>query len=490
MTPKREEYQIFPTGHDNDPEEERYPLGTLDYLSACTYNNYAVFFKLNDEDKPQVAKVLKEGLERTLAQTRHLVGKIEKDDEKGRSHSYVKRKDSSVQFNVQWLDSAQEAFPSYEALEKAEFASSSLGDFAVLSVDGFTYGEQPACNPNAEPVIAAYQANFIPGGMILNTHHHHYSNDIMGWASFIHQLADNCRSIVNQSAPPSWDMGCEDHSRFVGPKVAEESKVDGPTAPDRNPDLHDFTSLLFHLPKSKAEELKKAAMPTDGSWISTYDAFSAYLWRMMTKHRAALYKSDLTKAPLWGEAVNMRTRLNPPVPERIQGNIFVVNLTKDRPVPLTTAEIISEAPLSRVASEVRALTNGATQELLNAALEMLAPIRDKTTLFIRINTFAPLTIIMTDWRDSKICEADFGFGRPKAFRHLFSNTVTEGLAIVYPPRDKGPDTDEGNEFVVTLEKDLVEALTEDPEMKKYFEFRGFEVEYSKPAVNGDALKAS
>jgi len=49
--PKIEESQIHPLRWENDPEEERFKLSTLDYLSARTYNNYALFFQLDDADK-------------------------------------------------------------------------------------------------------------------------------------------------------------------------------------------------------------------------------------------------------------------------------------------------------------------------------------------------------------------------------------------------------------------------------------------------------
>lgn len=49
--PKVQELQLHPLGWENDPEEERFKLSTLDYLSAMTYNNYALFFKLDDEEK-------------------------------------------------------------------------------------------------------------------------------------------------------------------------------------------------------------------------------------------------------------------------------------------------------------------------------------------------------------------------------------------------------------------------------------------------------
>jgi hypothetical protein len=45
--PKVEEFQLRPFGWENDPEEERFKLATLDYLSSMVWNSYAMFFKLH-----------------------------------------------------------------------------------------------------------------------------------------------------------------------------------------------------------------------------------------------------------------------------------------------------------------------------------------------------------------------------------------------------------------------------------------------------------
>lgn len=465
--PRKEEYRLRPSGYENDPDEERFGLSTLDYLTAQTYNNYALFFEVKEEDKSTVAAVLKEGLELSLSQAKQLVGSIEKNEHG--DHSFVKKKGSTVGFTVQWLDSAEDNFPSYSDLEKSQFVTSSLGDINLLSVDGMTYGDRPECSPDASPICSAFQANFIPGGLIFNMHHHHYCNDVMGWASFVHQLAENCYSIVNKTAAPDWEPGCLDLSRFTK-DAPEEEKVDGPSPNDPHPSHRPSSFLLFHLPKSKAAELKKAAWPTDGSWISTYDAFSALLWRVLSRHRATIFSPDLAAPAMWGEGINMRPRLDPRAPKRIQGNVCYAALSTMRETHLTFAEVISEAPLSRLASYIRMLTDSTTEESLHKALEAVARVRDKTSLSLRINSLPPMTITTTDWRDTRIWEADFGFGQPKAYRHLF-DTVTEGLIIVYPPRN----SDEGCEVVVACENELIQQVIEDPEMQEYFEFRGFEM---------------
>lgn len=340
-----------------------------------------------------------------------------------------------------------------------------------------TYGEKAEAHPDRSPTVASYKANFIPGGLILNLHSHHYGNDVMGWASFVKLLAENCYAIINKTEFPSFDPKCLDRSRFTAPPIPEESRVDAPPQADAHPDHKPSQNLLFHLPKSKAAELKKAASPDDGTWISTYDAVSALMWRVFSKIREPVFKPDPASNPIWAEGVNMTKRLtNPTMPARMQGNLFFATLSAMSAVPqMTSAEIVSEAPLSTLASYTRKMTDGVTGEMLAGALQMLAPIRNKQGLSVRVNSFPPMSLVITDWRDADVCNADFGFAKPTAFRHL-SDIVTEGLVIVYPPHNRSGSDDEGIELHVAFEKELAQQLINDPEWSKYVEFRGVDMD--------------
>ncbi|KAH8658120.1 transferase [Xylariales sp. PMI_506] len=356
-------------------------------------------------------------------------------------------------------------------LKKAHFVSTALGDTSRFIVEGMEYGEKPETLANANPVIAAFQANFIPGGLIFVINQHHYANDAMGWASFIHQFAENCAAEVNKTTPPVWDPANLDGTRFTATDFPSDKKVDGPTSPNRHPGLKEHAALLFHLPLSKAAKLKELASTQDGSWVSTYDAFIAYLWRVVTRRRAELYGASPSDAPLFIEGVNMRKRVDPPLAPRFQRNLFWGAVSAQHPSPLTVEEISSSLPLSTLASKIRSMTDATNNAALEAALAMLAPIRDKTSLFTRVNAMPPLTLASTDWRDADVCTADFGFARPIAYRHLF-NSVTEGLVLIYPRRPAA-GADAGCEFVITVEKEIVQGVQDD--LAEYFEFRGYEV---------------
>ncbi|KAM0493671.1 hypothetical protein ACHAP8_009116 [Fusarium lateritium] len=477
MPPKKYAYHLHPFGWENDPPEERFKVTTLDYLTVCTYNNYALFFKLDDSEKKRALEILKTGLERTLAQARHYCCTIEKDP--GGGHSFVKKRDSTVLFSVHWLDAARdiEKYPSFEDLERTHFSAVTLGDLEQWSVHPMTYGEKPEAHPDNSPIVSAFRANFIRGGLVFNIHHHHYANDVMGWASFVHQLAENCYAAVNNTEFPTWDPLNLDLSRLIKTEPLEDNKIAGPPPSKRHPEHQGGVSLLFHLSKSKAAELKAKAMPTDGSWISTYDAFSAFIWRNLTRIRAPIFNPDPSSTLYWCEAIDMRRRMHSPkVPPRIQHNVMFAATSLTAPVTQpTVAQIISDWSLSQLASYIRQLTNSVTQENLDKTLDMVATIRDKTSLNARVDAQPPLSILQTDHRDANITSADFGFAKPTTYRHLLDR-ITEGVIIIYPPRDTSPESDEGCEFAIFYEKRLAEDLINDREWNEYFEYRGVDAE--------------
>ncbi|GES59981.1 acyl transferase [Aspergillus terreus] len=474
------EYNLHPRGWETAPEEERFRVSTLDYLSGLCYTHFAIYFRLDDTDKPQTLTLLKEGLEATLSQIGHLCGTIERAPDG--SHCFVKKRDSTVRLVVQWLDASTDAdkYPSLDDMENASFAGRTLGDFKTWSIEPMTYGEKPEAHPDTSPVVSAFLANFVRGGLVFITHMHHYANDAMGWSGFIHQLAENCYAIRHGAPLSAWDPVCNDVAIVCRPDPPVEQRVNGPPPPDLHPDQKPGQCLLFHLPKSKAAELKSLAAPRDGTWISTYDAAVAFIWRAMTRLRQPVFKTPLDSPIFWSEGVDMRRRMNnPPVHPRTQHNILWAALSDQVPVPqLTHREVISGKPFWELAAYIRKLTNTTTQKNLDAALDSVAYIKDKTALNIRINSKPPMSILTTDHRQANVTDADFGFGRPLCHRHLQQGAgVTVGVHVVYPPKlDDNPDSDEGNMFAFMYEKELASDLIRDQEFARFFEYRGIDGE--------------
>ncbi|KAI0601132.1 hypothetical protein F4775DRAFT_607266 [Biscogniauxia sp. FL1348] len=481
--PKKEVFELRPVGWESDPTDEYFKLSALDYCAPQWFCAYGLFFKLTDEEKPKIMPILKRGLEVTLSQCRHLNGYLEKHPDGGLC--YHKKRESTVEFEVQWLDAPENEgeYPSFHDLEKRHFVSQALGKIDTWHVPPMTFGEKPEAAPASNPKGAAYKASFIRGGLVFVMHSHHYANYAIGWSGELNQLAENCATIWKCPENPSfpgWDPVCLDRSRLTPPDAPEDQQVDGPAYPLKHPDHKSYQRLLFHLPKSKIAELERLASPEDGSYqISSYDAYIAYIWRVLTKHKAKVFKPDPKRHLRFSELVEMRRRFHdPPVPPRMQGNGVYLASSTAVPIPeLTTEEVISQAPLRKLAWYIRQITNSVTQESLAEAVSAIAPIRDKAALNLRTDSFSPLDIIVTEWRKTQPIHADFGFAKPYAF-HLLWDAAVANMIGIYPERLNSPPAgaDEGNEFTISLEKEIVKRLLEDPEWNSYFEFRGVEAD--------------
>ncbi|KAL4960776.1 uncharacterized protein BDV14DRAFT_137577 [Aspergillus stella-maris] len=474
--PKQDSLDLLPLGWEDDPEEERFKISTLDYLTVPAYFSYALFFQLGGIEKGRVIEV-KAGLERTLSQTRHLCGTIEQDPTG--DHCFVKKRDSTVRFVVQSLDTPEESevYPSFDDIAQHNFCGSVLGNLDDWTIAPMTTGIKLEAHPDSGPAAAAFKANFIQGGLVFIIHQHHYANDANGWAGFAHQLAENCYATVNHTQFPAWDPLCLDLSCFIRPDIPEESRIDGLPAMDFQPNNVPIEMLLFHLPKSKAAALKELATPPNGSQISTYDAFSAFLWRTVTRLRAPISTLDLSRTLPWSGGIDMRRRIHThSIHPRTQQNVLIVASSGTAPGPInppTIAEVVSLWPLSKLASYIRQITNSATQESLDSLLDSLAPVRDKPSLWARMPRHEPslLNIIQTDHRSAAISSANFGFARHPVYRVL-TDQLMQGIVVIYPPRDPDPFSDEGPEFSIVYEVALKEGLIEDEEWRGYFEYRG------------------
>jgi hypothetical protein len=309
--------------------------------------------KIANKINSKAAAIFKEGLERTLSQVRHLCGTIERDEDG--HHSIVRKRTSTVRFVVQHLE---DDFTSFSEIADAHFIATALGDINVLSNAPHTCGNKPEAHPDNHPALLSFKANFIPGGLILNYHLHHYANGLAGSRAFIRQLSENCYAVAHNTPFPTFSPGWLDRASYGLPGFDFESPtpsstpVSAPPRPEKNLSHLPSQFLLFHLPKSKAVLLKKAATPDDGTWITTYNAMCALMWRTLTKHRLRLYHPAPEYKPLWGQGVTISHLFtNPPLPERLQGNLQIDVTSRTSNIPeLTVHEIVSDAPLSKLAT--------------------------------------------------------------------------------------------------------------------------------------------
>lgn len=301
--PRRKVLYIRPAGWET-AQHEYFRLSPLDLVVTQHYNNYALIFeKIAQSDYEIIVDTVYRALQATLGQCRHIVGTIERDSQG--DFTIVKKPSSTVPFVVQRLDGTEDNCPSLRDLRKSHFCSGILGDPTRLSNAGMSMASE--ASPLIYPPVAGFQLTFISGGMILTTSIHHFAMDITGTNGLIQQLATHCYSLRYGFPQPTWDEALLDRSLFRLPPIPEEAKIDQKPASTRHPQWLPCTWLLFHIPRSNLYKLKQLAMPAD-SWISTYDALSAYLWRVLSKTRAQIYKPNLDQPAIFLESVNMRSR--------------------------------------------------------------------------------------------------------------------------------------------------------------------------------------
>ncbi|KAH6640732.1 hypothetical protein F5144DRAFT_599413 [Chaetomium tenue] len=543
--PEQQVYHIHPLGWENDPDEERYRVSPLDFVGTCVFNNYTLYFKLGDEEKAKVLEVLRCGLERTLSQTRHLTSTIEQGPDG--DHWFVRRYGNTVELRAQWLDSPEDAdkYPSLQDMEDSHFSALTLGDLDLWRIPHMRCGaDNPVAYPNLRPAVAAFKASFVRGGLVLVTHMYHLANDLSGWASFVQQLADNCRASLTGTPYPPWDPACLVVTRRLAkPPIPEADKVDPPKQtllndPSATPPLPGGRqSLLFHLPKSKAAQLKALCQPpsattqtTSTAHPSIYAATTALLLHTLTRLRHPHYAAHIprTARPLWAEVIDMRRRAARSdfglgvIPQRMQRNLLSAAVSRlempgvgegptvggllgvsnrsalrgvgEREKKGGGEEGVEEEvwPLHRTAAWVRAMTEAAgTRAVLEGLHDQFHVLRDKTRAAADLHDLPALAVAVSDHRgaaavigggggrDGEGEGAEFGFGKPVAYRQLWGR-VDVGLVIVYPARagrlgEEGGE-DEGLEFMIGYEKVLAKELVEDEEFGKWFEYRGVDWE--------------
>lgn len=205
-----------------------------------------------------------------------------------------------------------------------------------------------------------------------------------------------------------------------------------------------LASRMWHFPAPALARLKADASAAPGdssSWISTYDAVIALVWRGVTRAKQALLRPDPDRATsTLGHAVDVRRRAGPPpLPAGFLGNAIVV---------------------------ARAATEAVTPAYVGELAEWVAGLGDRRWIHFDVECFLGLDFCATSWQlMSAYTKHDFGFGLPRALR--WPNPATDGYLYVFPSRAHLVGGDEGLEVCICLEEKAADRLMEDETMLEY-----------------------
>ncbi|KAF7536037.1 hypothetical protein G7054_g4908 [Neopestalotiopsis clavispora] len=479
--------------------DEVLQLSDMDHCMPKLYVQMIEIFELpetTEEERKSIVDNLVKGLQRALFDYPILTGTLHFDNEAKRI--VVKRRpDSAMTLHIREADD----IPSFSVLDKYDFPVHILDSTKVLPrqfvAENFipTYGKDIS---SGGPNVAGAQVTFIKGGLILGLAIPHQVCDGPGFEAFLNAWSRfSFAATTAKGADPDWlgDLPAEVPDRSImtakeRPQLTAEELEgfvakfptikmrDGPPAPPpADFKMPVVKTRIWHFPKSKLQELKeKCSVGLEpGTWISTYDALLAIMWRATVRAKSPLLKPSVDAPSKAVHAVNARGRAAQNINERYIGTAITIPISK----LLTVGQVLGDldATLPILAQKVRASTNSITPDYVNDLIKYAAGSRDMRYSELDMDWILSLDVMAFDWHTMKSYQKhDFGFGRPAALR--WPNPGFEGFFFVLPTRAgvRNAGEDEGVEVCFGLEESCFAELEKDVEFARYAKQRGLGVE--------------
>jgi len=200
------------------------------------------------------------------------------------------------------------------------------------------------------------------------------------------------------------------------------------------------SAALLKLSSRQVEILKKKANNKGSNEgvraYSRFEVIAAHIWRCASKARASAENSN--QPTLVWFSVDIRSRLNPPLPRNYFGNALAKTVTPK----CYEGDIISN-PLSYAAQKIREAVYVVTDEYIRSQLSVsLGKVQlDSIRAFfmgqghlLNVPYAGDHNILLTSLMAMPVYEADFGWGKPMHFG-LASSTFQEDRAAIFQSPD-------------------------------------------------------
>ncbi|KAK8070229.1 hypothetical protein PG994_006845 [Apiospora phragmitis] len=435
-------------------------------------------------DPDQIVANLAKGLEKALGDHPELTGTMHFDNAAKRI--VIKRAEgASVALHVKDARNAEDQIPSYAWYHEQDYPVHRLEIAQLIPDEAAGHPMHVAQDLEIPgPVVAAFQATFIKGGVIIASAISHQVCDGLGWDAFNTTWAAYAKAAT-MGRPAALDPHIPPHDYFMTkttPTPAKWEALRGKyptmkynTAPPPPTDLvmPEVKTRVFHFPRSKLAKLKaecNKGLPA-GAYVSSYDAVAALWWRAMLRSKRPLLNFGDDDDSKCVHAVNLRERADPPVPSRFIGTS--VALPWSETVKIKQALGPKEEALPLLARTVRGNTTCVTPGYIEGQMQWARGGPD-----LRYNELDMPWILGRDcmgfgWHDMTPYRThDYGFGAPTGFR--WPQMGFESFFFMLPSRAgvKGKGPDEGIEVTFGIEKSCFPRLERDEELLAYCEQRG------------------
>jgi hypothetical protein len=184
----------------------------------------------------------------------------------------------------------------------------------------------------------------------------------------------------------------------------------------------------FRFAKDSLVKLKAEAMSGSNAaagWVSKNDALAAFVWKRFAVARSRRF--DPKTEMLCDRLVNIRGRLNPPVPAGYMGHMPILDQN-----PLSFDQL-SKASLSELASRLRNSLNSIDDHHIRSAAIAIAYEKDRSTFQYGSNVLTGRDFTISSWAGLNLALLSFGpvLGRAAFIRRAIQADC-EGLAYLMP----------------------------------------------------------
>ncbi|CAL1392998.1 unnamed protein product [Linum trigynum] len=366
------------------PQEEIKEKGvfTLSYLDHIVCWVRSIHgFKSNERGNEMAGQVFKTALQKLLVHYYPLAGRL----------TVVAGEKLAVSCYEQGAVFVEADFAMQDVEEMLRSDPSKLVD---LVYDGGIHGNAkplPQC-----PLLVAQVTKFKCGGFVLGTCISHCMGDGFTVMEMVNSWAEIARGL-SISVLPSLDKSSllprnPPKVEFPHPEFTKIENRSSSTSNDISKEK--MVYRVFHFNRESIKELKSKAME-DGvlSKCSTFECLTAFIWIARSKALNMVDSDQETKLMV---PVNVREKMDPPLPKGYLGNGIVVACT------ISKAKDLNNEPFSTTVG----LVQDAIKMVTNANVRSLI---DCHELHRSVQSFAH-TMLVTTWSRIPFCTTDFGWG--------------------------------------------------------------------------------
>ncbi|TPX15245.1 uncharacterized protein E0L32_004522 [Thyridium curvatum] len=417
----------------------------------------------------KVIEILNNGLSRLGKSFPWLAGRVVTEDiGTGKANTRIRpRHDTPC---VEMRDLREDSrVPSLEAMENAGFPIQMFDETRFCART--TFNPPGPSGPTNEVFMVV--AALVKGGLVLSFSGIHSVMDMTGLEQSIYLLSKACRNAPYTDE--ELRVGNMEHKNLIellddsyepGPELAHQlvqpPPPGGEATPAPEPRPCDWATFLFSAPSLSQLKARANENLPPGSFASTDDALTAFIWQAIA--RARTERLGVDASTMLARAVDPRRFLK--LPKTYPG--LVQNMTYNTAPSLRG---LTEAPLSEVALGLRSeLVDAEGMAYRCRALATyMSRVSDKGLVSVAADNRAGQDVQISSWAGVEAYGMDFGIGLgpPVAVRRPMIPPVVEGLLYLLPKTPKGDIP-----AILCLATSEINKLREDPEMSKLATYIG------------------